>query len=79
MHVSSRRLQVVAGVLAMTSSLVVVATLVVSDVAGASRAPETSDELDAPRPVTMQKLRVWVEPVEDPSDAEPDFGSFEGY
>jgi hypothetical protein len=44
-------------------------------VAGASRVPDVSDELDQPRPVTMQKLRVWEEVLE----TDPDFGAFEGY
>ncbi len=82
---SSRWLQVVAGVLAMTSSLVVLGTLVLADVAGASRtpnAPAESDELGPARPVTLRKFDYRRQREAEEAEAlmpKPDFGSFEGY
>jgi hypothetical protein len=79
-------LQISAGVLAMVSSLSMLAALVVSDVAGASSGPGTIEDDDPlePHPVTIKKVdhRKQLEDealVDQLLEQSMRFGHLEGY
>jgi hypothetical protein len=76
----------VAGVLAMSASLVALGAVIWSDIAQASQQPvsiEQTDELTVAPPVKLQKFKYEVvEEEEDDGFGELgriDFGKFEGY
>lgn len=78
------KLPVLAGVLAVLSSLTALSAIVWSDVAHANPAPieVLSDELEPSPPVEMTKIKVLPEPKPDPLfgfGGVLNAGTFEGY